>query len=109
MINKLNSKSNNIPAVDLPIESSTYNLELRLLPYWNGVKHFRTNSLDKYLSPKDYYWHIIRYSQNPTVVSGRVVGFHTRSDMYLSQLPQKLQHKIWVNFGAANNDLYHIS
>lgn len=107
MINKLAPTALLIPAVNLPIDATTENLELRLLPYWCGVKHFRTNLLFKYHSPQDYYWHILRHNQNPTIVDGKVVGFHTRSDMYLSRLPHSLQHKIWLNFGAANNDTYH--
>jgi len=109
MINKLYQKTSSIPTVDLPIDASTEHLELRLLPYWSGVKHFRTNALFNQQSPKDYYWQILRHNQNPTVVDGKIVGFHTRSDMYLSRLPHKLQLKMWQNFGAASNDSYHSS
>lgn len=75
MINKLSPTALLIPVVDLPINASTEHLELRLLPYWNGVKHFRTNLLFKYHTPQDYYWHILRHNQNPTIVDGKVVGF----------------------------------
>lgn len=109
MINKLDKTASLVPSVDLPIDASTEHLELRLLPYWSGVKHFRNNALFNHHTPQDYYWQILRHNQNPTIVDGKIVGFHTRSDMYLSRLPHCLQHKIWQNFGIASNDSYHSS
>jgi hypothetical protein len=94
-----------IPALDIPVELSTTNLELRLLPYWSGVKHFRTARLAQQWTPQDYYWHIVRNNQNPTVVGGKIVSFHSRSDMYFSRLPLYTQHKMWFNFGT-NHQLY---
>ena len=42
-----------IPALNLPTELATTNLELRLLPYWCGVKHFRQAHLEQKLTPED--------------------------------------------------------
>ena len=89
-----------IPALNLPTELATTNLELRLLPYWCGVKHFRHAHLEQKLPPEDYSPYILRHNQNPTVVSGKIVSFHTRSDMYFSRLPREIQNKMWLNFGA---------
>lgn len=91
-----------IPGSDLPTELSSKNLELRLLPYWRGVKHYRTNALEQYISPQDYYWNIVGSRQNPTVANGKIVSFSSRADMYLSRLPASVTQKIWRNFGAEN-------
>lgn len=94
-----------IPTSDMPVELSTTNLELRLLPYWCGVKHFRHAQLNQQSTPQDYYWHIVRHNHNPTVVSGKIVSFNSRSDMYFSRLPLYTQHKMWLNFGT-NHQLF---
>ena len=53
MINKLDKTASLVPSVDLPIDASTEHLELRLLPYWSGVKHFRNNALFNHHTPQD--------------------------------------------------------
>ncbi|MCP5177533.1 MAG: hypothetical protein H6997_08265, partial [Moraxellaceae bacterium] len=100
MITTLKTAPLTIPAIELPIDLNTQNLDLRLLPYWSGVKHFRQAQLNQQSTPQDYYWHIVRHNQNPTVVSGKIVSFHSRSDMYFSRLPLYTQHKMWFNFGT---------
>ncbi len=100
MITTLKTAPLTIPAMDLPIDLNTQNLDLRLLPYWSGVKHFRQAQLNRQSTPQDYYWHIVRHNQNPTVVSGKIISFHSRADMYFSRLPLYTQHKMWFNFGT---------
>lgn len=89
-----------LPSIELPALTETHNIELRLLPYWSGVKHFRTANLNQQFSPHDYYKYIVQHNQNPTVVGGKVVGFNSRADMYFSRLPFYVQQKMWLNFGT---------
>ncbi|PTQ87694.1 hypothetical protein [Agitococcus lubricus] len=96
---KNSSISSNIPVIELPIELSSKNLELRLLPYWQGVKHYRAQALEQYICPQDYYWNIVASSHYPTVANGKVVGLHSRADIYFSRLPVEVKNKIWRNFG----------
>lgn len=91
--------SSAIPVMDIPTELPSKNLELRLLPYWRGVKHYRINQLDQYISPQDYYWNIVGSRQHPTVANGKIVSFSSRADMYFSRLPANITQKIWRNFG----------
>ncbi len=88
-----------IPAPEMPIEFSSKNIELRLLPYWNGVKHFRTSKLSEQMTPQDYYWTIVSNNQNPTLVNGKVIAFKSRADMYFSRIPPHISAKLWQNFG----------
>ena len=92
--------SSAIPVVDIPTELPSTNLELRLLPYWRGVKHYRINQLEQHISPQDYYWNIVDSRQHPTIANGKIVSFSTRADMYLSRLPAGVTQKIWRNFGV---------
>ena len=88
-----------IPAPEMPIELSSKNLELRLLPYWKGVKHFRTSRVSEQMTPQDYYWTIISNNQNPTLVNGKIIAFKSRADMYFSRIPPHISVKLWQNFG----------
>ena len=88
-----------IPAPEMPIEFSSKNLELRLLPYWKGVKHFRMSRVSEQITPQDYYWTIVSNNQNPTLVNGKVIAFNSRADMYFSRIPPSIATKLWQNFG----------
>ena len=89
-----------IPASEMPTQLSSNNLELRLLPYWKGVKHFRTSAISDQMTPQDYYWTIISNTKNPTLVNGKVVAFNSRADMYFSRIPPQIIAKLWRNFGV---------
>jgi hypothetical protein len=89
-----------IPASEMPTQLSSNNLELRLLPYWKGVKHFRTSVVSEQMTPQDYYWTIISSNKNPTLVNGKVVAFNSRADMYFSRIPPHIIAKLWRNFGV---------
>ena len=94
-----------IPAPEMPIEFSSKNLELRLLPYWKGVKHFRMSRVSEQITPQDYYWTIVSNNQNPTLVNGKVIGFNSRADMYFSRIPPHISAKLWQNFGIKPHSL----
>ena len=96
-----------IPALEMPIEFSSKNVELRLLPYWKGVKHFRTSRVSEQITPQDYYWTIVSNNQNPTQVNGKVIAFNSRSDMYFSRIPHHIYAKLWQNFGINPYPLNH--
>ncbi len=85
----------------VPNQTSTNNLELRLLPYWKGVKRYRSSTtLSQQVKPQVYYQSILASNDHPTVASGKIVGFHTRADMYFSRLPTTIKIKLWRNFEA---------
>ena len=94
-----------IPAPEMPIEFSSKNLELRLLPYWKGVKHFRTTRVSEQITPQDYYWTIVSNNQNPTLVNGKVIAFKSRADMYFSRIPPHISAKLWQNVGIKPHTL----
>jgi hypothetical protein len=96
-----------IPAPEMPIGFSSKNLELRLLPYWKGVKHFRTSRVSEQITPQDYYWTIVSNNQNPTQVNGKVIAFNSRADMYFSRIPPSIATKLWQNFGINPHPLNH--
>lgn len=89
-----------IPATEMPKQLSSKNLELRLLPYWKGVKHFRTSSISQYMTPQDYYWVIVANNKNPTLVNGKIASFNSRADIYFSRIPPHVTAKLWRNFGV---------
>ncbi len=93
-------KPSAIPVPELPTQLSSENIELRLLPYWSGVKHFRTTAIAQHMTPQDYYWTIIANKRNPTLVNGKISAFNTRADMYFSRIPAHVKAKLWRNFGA---------
>lgn len=83
---------------ELPTQTSVNNLELRLLPYWKGVKQYRAKQLHQHIQPQAYYQSILASNDNPTVASGNIVGNYTRADMYFSRLPEAIKLKLWNNF-----------
>ncbi len=87
-----------IPAPEMPIEFSSKNLELRLLPYWKGVKHFRMSRVSEQITPQDYYWTIVTNNQNPTLVNGKVIAFKSRADMYFSRIPPHISAIVVAKF-----------
>ncbi len=82
----------------IPNDTSANNLELRLLPYWKGVKQYRANQQNQKIQPQVYYQYILTSNDHPTVASGKIVGFYTRADMYFSRLPTPIKVKLWRNF-----------